>query len=282
MGSINSTQNGYHNEEAESENIDPYYMTFNPNSQVEFESNAEKLNEDKKRYYVKEPLETQDSSHNQLILSPIPVPLNPQENQKKLNFKVIGRKRGRKSNKENQQEKRPPRKNDRDNIQSKVQVHYMTFIVNFMNCVLKLFRIEKQFQHFDYKSKKVTNFDNSEKLKKQKLEDILKLKRSSRYEKSDEKHNENLLEEIKNNNLEVIKNILEENYLIFFEKVYYKSERKISLTKYGSDEILCLDAKTQTYRDKMKSFNDPIYETIFDNYVNELYFQRKINFNPTK
>ena len=126
----------------------------------------------------------------------------------------------------------------------------------------------------------MTNFDNWEMLKKQKLKDILKLKRSDRYEKTDEYHNKNLLEEIKNK--KVIKNILEENYLIFFEKVYYKGERKISLTKYGSDEILCLDSKTRTYLDKVKSFNDPIYAAIYDNYVNELYFQRKINFNMLK
>lgn len=280
MGNQNSTQNENHTEVIENESIDPYLDTFIPNSPTEPESSEEKSNDDQKRYFVTEPLETQESSDSIPTPTPVSVPLNLPENQKKISFKVTGRKRGRKSNNENTKEKRPPRKNDRDNIQSKVQVHYMTFIVNFMNCLLILFGIEKEFQHIDYASKKATNFDNSEKLKMQRLEDILKLKRSNRYEKSDKDHNENLYEEIKD--FPVIKNLLKENYLTFFQEVYYKSERIISLKKYGSDEILCLDEKTQTYQDKVKSFEDPNYEKIYDDYVNELYFHKKINFTPRK
>lgn len=267
-----STPNINLNEEIENENILPYYDTFNPNSQTESESIEEKLNEDQKRYFVKGHLETEDSSHSHSTSSLISV--------KKVKFKLTGKKRGRKTKNDNLKEKRPPRKNDRDNVHSKVQVHFMTFIVNIMNCILILFGIEKQFQHIDYASKKGTNFDNSEKLKKQMLEDILKLKRSNRYEKTDENHNLKVYEEIKD--LPVIKNILKENYLTFFQEVYYKSERIISLSKYGSDETLCLDKKIQTYKDKVKSFADPIYEKIFEDYVNELYFHKKINFTPKK
>ena len=263
MGNQISTPNINLKEEIENENILPYlpYIeTFNPNSQTEPESIEEKLDEDQKRYYVPIP-----------IPSPISVPL-------KVNFRVTGRKRGRKTKNDNLKEKRPPRKNDRDNVHSKVQIHFMTFIVNIMNCILILFGIEKQFQHIDYASKKGTNFDNSEKLKKQMLEDILKLKRSNRYEKTDENHNLKVYEEIKD--LPVIKNILKENYLTFFQEVYYKSERIISLSKYGSEETLYLDKKTQTYKDKVKSFGDPIYEKIFEDYVYELYFHKNINFTP--
>ena len=273
-----STPNINLNEEIENENILPYYETFNPNSQTESESIEEKLNEDQKRYFVTEHIETEDSSHSHSTSSPISVPLPPQESQKKVNFKVTGKKRGRKTKNDNLKAKRPPRKNDRDNIHSKVQVHYMTFIVNIMNCILILFGIEKEFQHIDYASKKGTNFDNSEKLKKQMLEDILKLKRSDRYEKTDETHNLKVYEEIKD--LPVIKNVLKENYLTFFQEVYYKSERIISLSKYGCEETLYLDEKIQTYKDKVKSFGDPTYEKIFEDYVYELYFHKNINFTP--
>ena len=273
-----STPNINLNEEIENENILPYYDTFNPNSQTESESIEEKLNEDKKRYFVTEHIETEDSSHSHSTSSLISVPLPPQESQKKVNFKVTGKKRGRKTKNDNLKAKRPPRKNDRDKIHSKVQVHYMTFIVNIMNCILILFGIEKEFQHIEYASKKGTNFDNSEKLKKQMLEDILKLKRSDRYEKTDETHNLKVYEEIKD--LPVIKNVLKENYLTFFQEVYYKSERIISLSKYGCEETLYLDEKIQTYKDKVKSFGEPTYEKIFEDYVYELYFHKNINFTP--
>ena len=131
MGSQNSNQNENYIEITENESIDPYLETFTLNSPTEPESSEEKSNDDQKRYFVTEPLETQESSYSIPTPTPVSVPLNLPENQKKISFKVAGRKRGRKSNNENTKEKRPPRKNDRDNIQSKVQVHYMTFIVNY-------------------------------------------------------------------------------------------------------------------------------------------------------
>ena len=73
-------------------------------------------------------------------------------------------------------------------------------------------------------------------------------------------HNKNLYENLKKIAKEKpiyqpLLNFLEEDYLFYFQNVYYKNERTINLQKYGIDAILPLSEKdfiSKMYIIKMK------------------------------
>ena len=198
----------------------------------------------------------------------------PPTEQNETNNNTPGKKRGRKPSKGTQQKKNnvkktPPRKYDPDNIIIKNQAHYMNFIPEFKNCILKEFGIKRKFKKIDYYFKKNPKFENFKKLKGKTLGDILQLRISGKYKKTNKNHNKNLYDEIKD--LPVIKKILKENYMIFFKEVYYKSERKINLKKYGSDKILTLSEDVKTFQDKVNSFKDQKYAEIYKAMINQIY-----------
>ena len=201
-----------------------------------------------------------------------------------INNNILGKKRGRKplkgiQQKKNNVKKKPPRKYDSDNIIIKNQAHYMNFIPEYNNCILKGFGIKRKFKKIDYFFKKNPKFENFEELKGKTLGDILQLRISGKYKKTNKNHNKNLYDEIKD--LPVIKNILKENYMIFFKEVYYKSERKINLKKYGSDKILTLSEDIKTFQDKVNSFKDQKYAEIYKTIINQIYINNNGSFlNP--
>ncbi len=78
---------------------------------------------------------------------------------------------------------------------------------------------------------------------------------------------------------------MEENYLDFFSDIYYKSERKINIKKYkadGNDEFLTLDVNIKTYKEKVKSFTEEKYRETYEMFVQELYFNKRIDFKIKK
>ena len=66
------------------------------------------------------------------------------------------KKRGRKSNSEEEKEKNH-NKFSPDNIQRKIQVHYQTFILDFVNDILESLGNRKKFLNISYESKKIVN-----------------------------------------------------------------------------------------------------------------------------
>ena len=55
-----------------------------------------------------------------------------------------------------------------------------------------------------------------------------------------------------------------ENYLIFFKNIYYKSEKSINLKKYGLENEIILP-------NDIKMFNDLLLDNIDENIDNEKY-----------
>lgn len=255
-------------------------FSTNIDSLVKDISDFEKLDHPDSIYFRK--IEN-DTKENTKLEIPKPPKKNPlfkttleilptKENE--INNNILGKKRGRKplkgiQQKKNNIRKKPPRKYDPDNIIIKNQAHYMNFIPEFKNCILKGFGIKRKFKKIDYYFKKNPKFKNFEELKGKTLGDILQLRISGKYKKTNKNHNKNLYDEIKD--LPVIKNILKENYMIFFKEVYYKSERKINLKKYGSDKILTLSEDIKTFQDKVNSFKDQKYAEIYKAMINQIY-----------
>ena len=185
---------------------------------------------------------------------------------------LIGNKRGRKKVEifkklgENHHDKY-----DIDNIITVVQAHYFNFIVNFVNFVLKTYEIEGAFNKIAYEVKKVVNTKRFNELKKKCLYEILLMKASPKCTKSLINHNQTLYEKIKD--IPVIKEILNLNYLNFFQEVYYKSERNIILKLKGKDIPFELsDEKLAMYKERISSFSDINYITRFEKYVKDKYF----------
>ena len=193
----------------------------------------------------------------------------------------LRKKRGRQKKKNWNKKYKIHDKNSPDNILTKIQVHFMSFIVLFLNEILQNLNIEKQFYKIDYEFKKKVNKKFVNALKWKTRGDIISNKASSKYKYLNKSINEKICEEIKKN--EVIKKILAQNYLNFFKKIYYQSNKYINLKEYGLNRDIILSEKVKMYNDLLKSietfdieYKKKINECVSNNFLkNNLFFLEK-------
>ena len=188
---------------------------------------------------------------------------------KKKNYveenKFCQKKRGRKPIKIDKKYKEIHDKNKDDNLLRKIQVHYITFIIAFINNVLKKLDYKEKFIILNYKFKSNVKAEFVDKLKKETLGDIICEKKSPKFQKYNENKNLELYKKFSEN--EVLKNIFLENYIDFFRKIYYKSKRTINLKEYGINEVIDLSPNVKMYKDLLnekdveykKRLNECIY-----------------------
>ena len=161
----------------------------------------------------------------------------------------------------------------------------MTFIIDFINFILDFLNHNKneRFKQIDYEIKQNVNQTFFNFLKSQKLSDIVCLKISQKNKKiiaQDTDYNTNLYNSLKS--IPLLNNILNQNYLTFFQNTYYRSEKTISLKPYGIDEI------NITLSDNIKMFNDKIncedkdYIDAIQKCVKNKYFEEKLIFHVHK
>ena len=172
-----------------------------------------------------------------------------------VDSKLIIKKRGR--YKVNNKSIKVHDKFSRDNILRKIQVHYISFLLSFMNTVLKTFGYTHKFLQLNYDFKKNVNKTFIDSLKTKTIRDIICNKISQKYKTHDEDINMRIYEQIKEN--KVINNILSENYLRFFKKFYYKSNKVINLQEYGLDSTIILSKNVKMYKDLIDSCRDTSY-----------------------
>lgn len=154
-------------------------------------------------------------------------------------------------------------KNISDNLLRKIQVHYMNFIISYLNDLLKnILENSNYFQNFlnlENKFKINTKKSFVQSLKSKTIGDIINRdKISSKYKnKVSNKEKYKILKKNK-----IIKNIFEENYLNLFKNVYYKNKRTINLKKYGLDKEIILSDKVKMFDELLSRNNklDKIYE----------------------
>ena len=252
------------------------------------------------------PQETSDDEQSEIFFnkqkSNISVQIKPEEVIKKVPniFSVtkddtkiikqfIGKKKGRKldaekkeMNKSEQNSEKIHDKNDKFNILNKLNVHSIKSLPKIINCFLDMLKYDKskRFLYINSNFKKDVKKDSIESLKKKKLCDILTLNISTKYHRYSLDYNKNLYKEIKNDpRCEVLINFLDENFLFFFQNVYYKNERIINLQKYGVDAFLTLSKKVELYKDKIQTFeDDKDYIKLYNKCINECYFDGKLIF----
>ena len=147
--------------------------------------------------------------------------------------------------------------NSKDNLLRKVQNHYINFIINFFNEYLKEKNIEKNFLILDYNFKKKVNQKFVNELEGKNLRDIIINNISVKYSKHKDDENKKNLEEIESKEIykkEIIElnKLLSINYLQFFKKVYYKSNRIVDLKEFGITAIIKLGKKVETFDDLLE------------------------------
>ena len=135
-----------------------------------------------------------------------------------------------------------------DNLLRKIQVHYLSFIVDFSNSVLLKFQYDEFFVKIDYKLKRKVNKDYISFLKGLNISEILCWDISPKFRKITKENNKNLYNKVIEN--PVIKQIFEEKYLSLFRDIYFKNKRIINLSKYGLNDNIKLSEK------KVKMYNE--------------------------
>ena len=148
----------------------------------------------------------------------------------KLQKEHLKKKRGRASIEKikKDKQKRQHTSLDFDNILRKLQVHYLTYIIQFVNIILDHFYpSDKNFRflNISYNEKKNVKHSYVESLKIKKIKDILILPPSSKYKiNSNENINLEIYERISNSN-SFLKDFFEMKYLELFNKFYMKNEK---------------------------------------------------------
>ena len=176
-------------------------------------------------------------------------------------------------------------KNYLDNILNRVQIDCHNSIPECANSFLDFFGHDKneRFLNIQAAYKKMVNKAYLDRIKKTKLHKILCLKISEKYSNYPLDHNQKLYEKLKKRAekepiYQTLINFLEEDYLFYFQNVYYKNKRTINLHKYGIDALLPLSEKVKTFNDKFESFKDeePNYLNNVKKCINLVYFDSKL------
>jgi len=222
--------------------------TFSPRKKDD--KNEENNLDEKKLYYINTNSEKSTKTQTSIIKKNIFNVKNEQEQEQEQN--LTKKKRGRSRKVKNSQDlNSKPKIHDKhsiDNLLRKIQVHYLSFIISYINDILKELNYKEQFLKIDYNFKKTINKDFMENLKTKKISDIVCIDISSKYKK-DKSENRNIYEKIKE--YKNINNILNQNYLEPFD-IYYKSKKNVNLQNFGLDREIILSEKTKMYKDLLK------------------------------
>ena len=256
------------------------YFQHSKTKETKEEKEIKEVEETKEAKEPKETKETKESSSNQ-------------ENKIKKNiFKITKekfnipkyiqkkRRRGRRPRNDshsNEQCQKTPRKFKRDNILSKNQVHFFSYIILFINCLLNFYGIKKQFKQIDYNLKRNVNFDNFMDLRTKTLGDILCKDITKKFKKKENNYNYMLYQEIKGKKNPIINNFFEKNYLLFFQSFYYVNCKSINIKDFGNKDDVYINLSGKeviTFQDKIDSFGDVNYSKTYQAIVEELYFPK--------
>ena len=167
-------------------------------------------------------------------------PSNKKEIKRKRKIKVINQKILKKK-------KKIHSGSDDDNVLRKIQVNYLSFLINFSNDLIKALTDEKVpfFKQLDYKQKKIVNHKYIEALKNKTIGEILKIDITPKIKNSEKSANKYIYHYVLKAIPEIDK-FFKMNYLSFF-KEYYDNTNDIF--KFNG-KIIPLSEKT-----KEKTFN---------------------------
>lgn len=254
----------------QNENINDFSF-FELNRQLNSKNSFEKEEEEdvfKNLYFIQNQENTFKKNKSQLFIVK-----DDKISSKNGTIELTRKKRGREK-KNNDKNSNIHDKFSSDNLLRKVQVHYLTFILSFLNDVLKHLKIKGQFYMLSYAFKKNVKKDNVNLLKNTTIKDIICNKISTKYRNIDKNSNIETYYKIRDN--EILNKIFSESYLKFFKKFYYKSNKVINLKDYGLNENIKISDKTKMYRDLLASDKDKEYQKNMNHFVIQTFFPDSI------
>lgn len=137
-----------------------------------------------------------------------------------------------------------------DNILRKIQVHFLSFIVNFSNDVINTITQDKNiplFKNLDYQIKKVVNLRNVEIFKTKTVGEILQLKVSPKMKKNHENANKNTYNIILQK-FPIFHEYFQKKYLTLFKEYYYNENKIFEF----NGKIIQLSMRTKAFCDLIK------------------------------
>ena len=150
--------------------------------------------------------------------------ISKEENDNKPQDILIKKKRGRKQINNN---KKTHTASDDDNIHRKIQVHFISFLTNFINDVIKSLIKSKKvplFKKIDYQLKKIVNQKYFKNLKSQKIADILQMRPSPKMKKHDNNVNKLIYDEVCKL-CPFMKDFLQQDFISLFKEYYYNKQK---------------------------------------------------------
>ena len=210
--------------------------------------------------------------------------INPEEEEytdntiknKKI-FNVLSTKRGRKKKGE---KSKVHNKHSFDNILAKIQIHFLSFIINLLNDALKAEFGENtsfNFKDLPHKFKKNVKFISFYSINNCMIKDLLKIEISGKYKKFCKNINEIIFNEVCHKSDWLDDFFKLKNFDIF--KDYYNKEEPLRKIEYKTKTII-LSKKTKTVYDlyeKNPTQKKEISEIINRIYINPFSTKKQIN-----
>ena len=185
------------------------------------------------------------------------------DSEEQVEKKIIGKKRGKKSSKENDANYRPHSKYKQDNLKRTIQVHFLTFLIKFLNAIMDNLHLNYSFKDLDYKYKINIKNKNIDKLKTKSIKDILlEAPISPKNKIVDKNHNIKVVEKIEKN-CQYLLNILELKYSFILKSIYLKDFEAINLNEFNIFyKEINLHKKVNTFKDIIKSEDENLFYKI--------------------
>ena len=175
------------------------------------------------------------------------------------NFNSTGNRRGRRTN--NLMIQHHLTKNDCK--MAKIQTGYFTFLIIFINTVMKKLKLKYFFLQLEGKFKSNINQDFRKCLNKKTIKDILCNEPiSKKYKNYDEFENKKIIDRLEKENQKLILDILDKNFLYFFENLFFINIKKFNLSKFGFEPLeIILPSNVKMFNNllencKCQDFND--------------------------
>ena len=189
----------------------------------------------------------------------------------------IARRRRRGRNRSNNSNIKEHTSKDIDNLLRKINVHFLTFVVNFFNDILKTENIPFFLKQIDTNIKITVNFESFSKLKNSTIGDILKKDISDKYKKYEKSENKEIVEKIENE-YQWLSELFNMKYLDLF-KHYFNKEAPLEKFKFNEKEFI-LSTKTKSFyylltKKKNCDLKKELVDTAINNFLygfNDFYF----------
>lgn len=157
-------------------------------------------------------------------------------------FKIEkNKKRGRKSMKK----KKFHLKSDFDNVLTKIQIHFLNFLINISNDVLKatLTKNNLHFKHINYNFKKKITYEHIKHLKTVPIKELLEKDISSKYRKYSKDFNSKILQQVIPSS-KWLEEFFNMKYLSLF-RIYYNNCKPLKQINFNGKNInLSLNTKS--------------------------------------